>query len=256
MTRLEGGFINDVYLVNGVVVKVFGNDQLVGVSSSQRIANETRALNIFGGDIAPRLIRVAKAALHQEFIDGESYETKARRGERVFEAAGRCLKKIHNVCLEKRILHSYYGERFEKAVNMSRSILEFEDISPKFDVLWEFVDQLGVVYIHGDFWLGNIIGKEKESAKVIDWEFSGKGSPYEDFAIAELWIFREFPGSGVEFWQGYGARPNQAAINSFLILRCVEFLATTMLEDYLTENKEGFYHNKISVLRLLCSQDL
>ena len=253
MTRLEGGFVNTVYLIEGEVVKEFGNDNLVGVSSARRILNESLALSIFGDTIAPRLLFVNGTCLHQEFVQGESYEVKARRGERVFKTAGSCLRKVHDKCHGGLRLNSYYQARFDEAVKAAAPILRREKISPKFQPSWSIVEEWGSKYIHGDFWLGNVIGKDSGSPKVIDWEFSGIGSPFEDFAIVELWIFREFPGSSEEFWDGYGILPDQSVIDSFLILRCVEFIATTKLRAYVLEEEDGFYHNKISVLRSLCS---
>jgi len=250
--KLEGGFINKVCLVNGTVVKEFDNDRLVGISSAQRVANEARALLIFGGTIAPRLLYVDGPFLGQEFIEGELYETKARRGEWVFKVAGQCLRKIHDKYSGGFMPRLSYCSRFNEAIRVAGPILELEQLAPKFEPPWEVVEQWGIKYIHGDFWLGNIIGKDGQFPRVIDWEFSDIRSPYEDFAIAELWIFREFPGSCADFWDGYGIVPNQSAINSFLILRCVEFLATTNIEEYVLEGKDGFYHNKISVLRSLC----
>ena len=46
MKKLEGGFVNNVYLENGVVIKSFTNDTLVGISSTERALNEKRALRI------------------------------------------------------------------------------------------------------------------------------------------------------------------------------------------------------------------
>src|SRR3989344_2613476 len=251
MEQLEGGFINNVYLENGVVIKSFDNDTLVGISSAERIQNETRALSLFGGIIAPRLISFSGTSIHQEFIEGESYEIRARRGDKVFIVSGSILAQIHNFCTAPRPLHVYYQARFKKAVSTAKPILKAERLSPTFDVAWQIVYKLESRYTHGDFWLGNLIGNPGEGPKVIDWEFSGIGSPYEDFAIADLWIFREFPDSSKSFWAGYGKIPDQKTIDSFLVLRCVEFIATTTLEKYLLEEKDGFYHNKIAVLRTL-----
>ncbi|MBI2064873.1 MAG: aminoglycoside phosphotransferase family protein [Candidatus Yanofskybacteria bacterium] len=251
MRRLEGGFINNVFLEDGIVVKVFSNDGLVGMSSYERLERERRALSIFGGTLAPRLISSQGVVLRQEFIEGESYETMARRREEVFEAAGRILAKIHRFQFPDRTLPPYYLGRFRRAVEYTRPILELEQISPVFEVAWDIIYEQGVRYVHGDFWLGNIIGKIGEDPKVIDWEFSRVGSPYEDFAIVDLWIFREFSGSEHDFWRGYGIRPDQEMINSFLVLKCVEFLATVTLEDYLKEENDGFYHNKITTLKSL-----
>lgn len=252
MRRLEGGFINNVYLENGIVIKSFANDALVGIFSAERLKNEIRALNIFGGIVSPRLISFDETAISQEFIEGESYENMARRGDRIFEKAGAVLAQIHNFFIVvPRSLSAYYQTRFKKALLLAEPILKHERLSPVFDVSWEIVYKIGSKYIHGDFWLGNLIGQPNERPKAIDWEFSGVGSPYEDFAIAELWIFREFQGSSFEFWKGYGNMPDSKTINSFLILKCIEFLATTTLEKYLLEEKDGFYHNKVEVLKTL-----
>lgn len=253
MKKLEGGFINNVYLENGVVVKSFTNDTLVGISSAERAMNEKRALKIFGGTLAPRLISSSDTVVHQEFVEGELYEARARRGENLFEESGSVLAQIHNFHRSRCSLAFYYEERFQKAFNFAEPILRAERLSLVFNVCWTTVSELGSRYVHGDFWLGNLIGKPGEKPRVIDWEFSGIGSPFEDFAIADLWIFREFPNSSHDFWIGYSKKPDQETVNSFLILRCIEFLATTTLENYSLEEADGFYHNKVAVLRTLLS---
>ncbi len=251
--KLEGGFINKVYLENSVVVKSFTNDALVGISSTERALNEMVALRIFGGIVAPRLISYDDMVIRQEFIEGELYEARARRGENVFEESGAILAQIHNICSSDQPLSFYYENRFKKAINLAEPLLKAEGLSPTFNVSWMTVSEFGSRYIHGDFWLGNIIGKPGERPRVIDWEFSGTGSPFEDFAIADLWIFREFPNSSPDFWRGYGKKPDQETVNFFLVLRCVEFLATTTPENYSLEEEDGFYHNKVAVLRTLLS---
>lgn len=251
MRKLEGGFINEVYLDKNVVWKVYKNDNLVGVSSEDRLAKEATALEIFGGSIAPRLISVENNVLYQEFVPGESYEERARRGEDVFKTAGSLLKKIHDCFVGRPINAPYFQSRFDKAVAVARPILSSEGLRPVFNVSWPVVNGWGSRFIHGDFWLGNILGEAGRDPKVIDWEFFGRGSPFEDFAIADLWIFREFPGSDVSFWEGYGSVPDKSVIASFLTLRCVEFLATTTLKEYLVEDKNEFYHNKVKVLKAL-----
>jgi thiamine kinase-like enzyme len=92
--------------------------------------------------------------------------------------------------------------------------------------------------------LGNIIVNDKD-LRLIDWEFSGIGSPYEDFAIAELWIFREY-GGREEFYAGYERRPDQKTVEQFLKMKCIEFLAT-----YKGKDPIGFYQNKLEVLQSL-----
>lgn len=251
MRELKGGFINNVVLEdNGTVRKTFKNDCLVGVSSAERIENEIRALSYFGGDIAPRLIHHDGLNMYQEFIEGESYEARARKGEKVFRMAGQILARIHQYWFGAEVLkNDWYLAKFLEAVNRAKPILELEKLSPAITLSRPVLEKWGTRYVHGDFWLGNIIGKDYGEPKVIDWEFSGIESPFRDFAINELWIFREFPGSAEEFWYGYGEQPDQDTINSFLILKCVEFLTTTTLGEYLLEEEDGFYHNKVRILR-------
>lgn len=255
MRKLEGGFINQVYLDGEMVVKVFDNDRLVGIPSSERLLNESTALHIFGGDIAPKFIKAEPAVLYQEFIDGESYEVRARRGERVFEEAGRLLRRIHEFCPKRATRVFQFRDRFQKASSAARRILEHESLEVHFQISGDDIERWGIRYTHRDFWLGNILGHSRRSPKAIDWEFSGPSSPYDDFAIVDLWVFREFPGSEPEFWAGYGDIPDRRVILEFLKLRCVEFLATTTFDSYVLEESSGFYHNKVSVLKSISEAD-
>ncbi len=113
---------------------------------------------------------------------------------------------------------------------------------------------MGASRVHRDFWFGNLI-RADNGLKAIDWEFAGIGSPYEDLAIVELWIFREFernqPSCRQWFAAGYGREFDQKVVLQFLAFKCIEFLATTSLASYLIEAEDGFYHNKIKTLKEL-----
>jgi len=98
-------------------------------------------------------------------------------------------------------------------------------------------------------WLGNII-----KGIAIDWEFSGIGSPYEDFAIAELWIFMKYGGKEA-FYESYGRKPDEKTVLEFLKLKCIQFLSTTTPDNIESEEPTGFYHNKLSILQELCSHE-
>ena len=122
------------------------------------------------------------------------------------------------------------------------------DIKPSFAVDWSKVANRGVVRLYGDYWLGNIIEAKGGGGLVaIDWELSRPGIVFEDFAIAQLWICREFE-NGKKFWDGYGEEPDAETVSEFLKLRCLEFLATTTVEAFRREKENGFYHDKANVL--------
>ena len=112
------------------------------------------------------------------------------------------------------------------------------------EIDWFEVFSVGTRRVHRDFWPGNVIITPQGEIKVIDWELAGFGSPYEDFAILELWTF---PNQGKEvisaFWEGYGQRPNDEVTKAFLQRRLIQFLST-----YKGEDPIGFYENKWKLL--------
>jgi len=250
--ELTGGFINRVSQDDGTVRKIFTHDELVGIPNIRRKRNETAALSFFDGSIAPKLLEEGETYIIQEFIPGELYERRAKRGDDVFDEAGKLLAKIHKPYSGNLpILEKYYKKKFEKAVLTAHDILIQENISIIFDPDWQEVRTCGITCLHKDFWLGNIIGNGDNNPKAIDWEFAGVGSPYEDFAIVDLWIIREFNAAAHKFWEGYGMIPDSRTVSAFLKLKCIEFLATTTAQAYNKEDADGFYHNKIFILRNL-----
>ena len=283
LERLEGGFINEVYRTrfktrplgslrkraefsgtvlkpvhktDDTVIKYFTGENLVGISPYERCRRERYALARFGGQLAPQLKGYAEKVVIQEFIQGRDPEKLVNTyGYKTFEECGRLLSKIHQpVCRNPEYLKENIEKIVSKNLCVSQSILQEENIVYNSFVNWPKVWKLGTTRVHRDFWLGNI--KNIDSGwKAIDWEFAGIGTPYEDFAIVELWIFKEyekrFPKCRELFWQGYGDRPDEKIIQEFLKIKCIGFLATTNLNDYQNESKDGFYHNKITVLKEL-----
>lgn len=145
-----------------------------------------------------------------------------------------------------------HTQKTKSSLSKASPILETEELEISLNVDWDMVRSAGITRVHRDFWFGNILNSNGH-LKAIDWEFAGIGSPYEDFAIVEMWIFREyekqFPLSRECFWEGYGKRPSEKVILEFLKARCVEILATTDLHLYMSENKGDFYHNKVDLLK-------
>jgi hypothetical protein len=262
MERLTGGYINRVYKDDGIVRKEFTGDDLVGKSATSRLAREKSALSKFGGGIAPAFLGISgENALLQEYLPGRVLEEVIRDdGEgNCFAMAGRLLREIHEPVREKQAhFRDIFEQRLERNHARAEGLLKREGINVSIEFDWQKVFKLGITRVHRDFWMGNVMQGLDGNLRVFDWEFSGIGSPYEDFAIVDLWVIREFGGEFVncthDFWAGYGYVPDQGAIDGFLVARLVEFLATTTISQYDLEDRDGFYHNKIEVLKELLAK--
>jgi aminoglycoside phosphotransferase (APT) family kinase protein len=237
MKKVEGGFVNSVFKTNGTITKIFEGEDLVDKSVEERLKREALALRRFGGVVAPALLRIGSDSIVQAFLSGVNAETLEQKP---FYEAGRLLRQVHvPIRRNPEYLRQHIEQRFNKA--REKTIEMFDLTNVNMDVDWNEVFRFGTTRVHRDFWLGNIIVNDKD-LRLIDWEFSGIGSPYEDFAIAELWIFREY-GGREEFYAGYGRRPDQKTVEQFLKMKCIEFLAT-----YKGKDPIGFYRNKLEVL--------
>lgn len=248
---LTGGYINDVIRRGDVVTKTYEHDELLGIDAMIRKRREELALHRFGESLSPQVVFSRDNQLGQEFISGSSLEDLAKQGdETVFAEAGALLSRIHTpLPRDPKYLQQAFEQRLRTHTNAALPLLVAEGIDPTCTPNWEAVAQLGTTRVHRDYWLGNIIRGKKET-KVIDWEIAGIGSPYEDLAIVELWIVKEY-GHKEAFYQGYGKQVDQQTVNAYLKAKCIQFLATTTLSSYASEAEGGFYHNKIALLKSL-----
>ena len=256
MERLAGGFINDCYHRDTVVVKEYQSDKLCGQEGSRRRERERMSLNKFGNGhgIAPTLIEMTPNTLLQEFLHGDVLENVQKTEEDLFYT-GKLLRNIHTpVSRAFNITRSDYEGKFKRHVSKAIFILNEEGINPHIDINWNKVEESGTTRIHRDYWLGNVMRTRdanklpSQRYKAIDWEFAGIGSPYEDFSIAHMWIFRVYGGEDF-FWEGYGSTPDKDTIREFLKLKTVEFISRCGYNDYMNESKDGFYHKKTQILR-------
>ncbi len=261
MEKLEGGFINNVFWDDGVVIKSFAGDELVGIPASERRFREAKSLVLYGGTLAPMVLGFSQEGnILQEFIQGELLEKKAETSKEInFVELGRLLASIHqpvNGGLNR--FRDKMEDRIRSSQQKTRALFEYLGLETQVAIDWQEMERWGLCRIHRDFWMGNIIENQR-GLVAIDWEFSGIGSAYEDFAIVDLWIFREYRDKYIgledEFWRGYGVKPDEDSIREFLKVRCLEFLATTEIESFELEDENGFYHNKVKLLRELNDQD-
>jgi tRNA A-37 threonylcarbamoyl transferase component Bud32 len=250
--ELGGGFINRVCLVDGIVRKEYAGDEKVGKTGWERRIREGLALRRFHSlGIAPQLFSQDDNCLLQEFVEGFNLENllpnlRDKEKEELFRRLGMILHMIH-IPLRRNPL--YLKEDLEKKWAMA--LMEVNrnghfDLSKVRlrEIDWFEVFRVGTRRVHRDFWPGNVIITPEGEIKVIDWELAGFGSPYEDFAILELWTFPNQRKKVISaFWEGYGQRPNDKVTKAFLQRRLIQFLST-----YKGEDPIGFYENKWKLL--------
>lgn len=53
------------------------------------------------------------------------------------------------------------------------------------------------IFLHGDFWLGNILWEDGELAAIIDWEDTNRSNPLADLAISRLSMLWAFGSDGM-----------------------------------------------------------
>ena len=54
------------------------------------------------------------------------------------------------------------------------------------------------VFLHGDYWPGNILWDQKKITGVVDWEYAAIGDPFSDLAVTSLELRYEFGVKGME----------------------------------------------------------
>jgi aminoglycoside phosphotransferase (APT) family kinase protein len=57
------------------------------------------------------------------------------------------------------------------------------------------------VFLHGDFWLGNLLWKDSLIVGILDWEYAAIGDPLSDLAIACLEVRYEVGIEGIEIFK-------------------------------------------------------
>jgi len=58
-------------------------------------------------------------------------------------------------------------------------------------------------------------------------------------------------GGRNEFYKAYGTNPDTDTVHQFLKLKCLQFLSTTTPANIENEEPNGFYRNKLSILKEL-----
>ena len=82
-------------------------------------------------------------------------------------------------------------------------------------------------FLHGDFWPGNILWKEKEIVGLLDWEYAAIGDPVSDIAVASLELRYSLGEEGMTKFQEQCS--NFLAIDSFRLSLWMIYVASSTL---------------------------
>lgn len=267
---LSGGFVNKVIGDERFVTKKYEGEEMVGRSRWERYQRERLALSRFARDCrvpVPAIVCADSGNMHLTMsrMSGEIMDETLRicdiqKRLEILRSGGEVLRAIHSpVNAAINNFREKVESAFEFRLGKVEESLGLVGLKPgelhrKVNGLidWSIVERAGLCRVHRDYWFNNLLFEDTEVSGVIDWEFAGIGSPYEDFAVVDLWTVREYC-DGESFWEGYGQLPDQKTIEGFLAMRCVEFLATGEYASVQQEvcNKDGFYFNKLVTIREL-----
>lgn len=266
LERLGGGFINGVYKVGDSVVKNYGGEELIGIDRHHRYVREKTALHHYRDNPQVRVPEVyahhpGDSKIEMEYIEGFPLDDHVRRASeeeraRILTQAGSILRHIHQPVRTQYDAYAALRQRSEQYLTQAAPLLEGEgmDVDELYRMIANSVDlnelqRAGTTRVHRDYWLNNLLYDGQNVQGVIDWELSGIGSPYEDFAVVDLWIAREH-GDTDRFWEGYGGVPDRRTTLAFLLGKCGQFMSTVPPEKYQEERESGggFYTNKVDIM--------
>ena len=83
------------------------------------------------------------------------------------------------------------------------------------------------VFLHGDFWLGNILWSEDEIVGVVDWDYAAIGDPLSDLAVSSLEIRYQFGKDGMtKLYESYS---ENSKIDNFRLSLWLIYIASSTL---------------------------
>lgn len=266
LVELQGGTVNSIVFnpQNRIIMKQFHSGNGITTDTQTRIRAEQRSLHLV--PIAPEAKGGNSHIIFMSFVDGEKELDQAvhhmpeGRQAGVFFEAGKTLAGIH--ALEKQESKEYtrrHMYRLKQLLLQTAPVLSQHGISPpdltqflKESYSLREIDRMGVCWIHGDYWLNNVIGDKKNGSfevhGVIDWELAKHGSPYEDFGLVELSIEATHPHASVDFWKGYGEVPHPLLKRHFAVVKVMDWVSQ---DDAVRNNNfsSDFYQQKFSMIR-------
>lgn len=276
MEKLTGGLINRVYhnSEKKSVIKQFSESKGItglGVSKHHRYLRELFSLrrSDFEKILAPKLLSsdFLKSEIETNHISGTHLGNILESQnsindiiivQKIMTQLGITLKLIHKPIKYDidKYTHKLVSKISEK-IQKSKMILTFEKINP--DLLLsklenilknDFKNSNCITLIHGDFWQNNVIIDNDKLAGIVDWEFSGIGNPYEDFAILS-YRFQNYENELNLLFQSYEITPNIKILDVFLAFSILKVISCLSVKEYYSAKYYNLLNPLVKVLQVI-----
>lgn len=263
--ELRGGTTNHLLFdsQNKRVLKEFisGNGMIQSLSR-RRLAEEWSMKHVL---TAPQYLGSDDTYVAMSFvegepdIDGQIDQLPEKLQHQIYFESGKALASIHET-IKEPLPTTYHAQHIAEIIQLiqtTRSVLTQNGISTmdlidfmKSSYKRDLIEKVGLRWIHGDYWLRNVIGQLSNGlfklSGVIDWETAQLNSPYADFAIVEMSIERAHNGLTESFWKGYGREPDRPLQRHYAIAKTMEWITGEGKQEDFTSD---FYQTKFAMIR-------
>ena len=210
-SKLEGGVSCDVFLlevkegtkINKFVVRTEGLPTSENTVETEfyllkSISNkQVPTAEAFYFDTSCEILD--KPFMVMSFLEGKIYEPQEREFS-FLEIMAKQLIHIHQTDI------TYFPE-LPMRTDPLDELISYLPKESRWDELNSFIKGLNIeifegekVFLHGDFWLGNLLWKDSLIVGVLDWEYAAIGDPLSDLAIACLEVRYEAGIEGVDIF--------------------------------------------------------
>ena len=206
---LEGGVSSDVFLIE-VQIDLTLKKLVLRTSGSLPAENiietEFELLKvIYGKEIPcaePLLLDTSCKTMDKEFMLMSFLEGSIDIPD------GKDLSFIKEMAKKLRIIHQTNIRSLPKLplrIDPLEDLFEYLPLYKNMDKLKRFLEQKTDtqykgkrVFLHGDYWPGNILWKKSQITGIVDWEYAAIGDPISDLAVTSLELRYEYGVEGMK----------------------------------------------------------
>lgn len=211
-SRLEGGVSCDVFLlevkegtkINKFVVRTEGLP-----TSENTVETEFYLLKTISNKQVPTAEAfyfdnsceiLDKPFMVMSFLEGTIFEPKEREFS-FLEIMAKQLIRIHQTDIAYLPELPLRTDPLDGLISYLPKESRWDELSSLIKGLNKEIFEGEKVFLHGDFWLGNLLWKDSLIVGILDWEYAAIGDPLSDLATACLEVRYEVGIEGIEIFK-------------------------------------------------------
>lgn len=211
-SRLEGGVSCDVFLlevkegtkINKFVVRTEGLP-----TSENTVETEFYLLKSISNKQVPTAEAfyfdnsceiLDKPFIVMSFLEGTIFEPKEREFS-FLEIMAKQLIRIHQTDIAYLPELPLRTDPLDGLISYLPKESRWDELSSLINGLNKEIFEGEKVFLHGDFWLGNLLWKDSLIVGILDWEYAAIGDPLSDLATACLEVRYEVGIEGIEIFK-------------------------------------------------------